>query len=91
MKRFIQHTVLMIGLAALIAAFAVPAEAGRRHHYRAHDIVPRYHAVYRPYHTYHHRLDVHRVYVRRPVVVVPVPHYRDYYYGPSVYYQPYMW
>jgi hypothetical protein len=90
MTRFVRHAVLMIGVAALISAFAVPAEAGRRHHYRARHIAPVRHTIHRSYPVYHHHRSVHRVYVHRPVIVVPVPHYRHYR-GPSDYFSAYVW
>ncbi len=88
MKRLVQRAALIIGLFALVAAFAAPsAEAGRRHHYRRH--------VHRIHHAYHVHRGVHRVHVRTaPVVVVPVapvvPYY-GHYRGPSVYIHSYGW
>lgn len=90
MKRFVRHSVLMLGAVALMVAFAVPAEAGRRHHYRARHIVPGYHTAHRSPHVYYHHRSVPRVHAHRPVVVVPVPHYRHYR-GPGVYFNAYVW
>lgn len=90
MKRFVRRVVLLIGVAALITVFAVPAEAGRRHHYRARHVVPGYHAVYRAPHVYYRHRSVPRVHIHRPVVVVPVPHYHRYR-GPGVYFDAYVW
>jgi hypothetical protein len=96
MKRLVKRAVMILGVFALMAAFAVPsAEAGRRHRhraayygcgtvYRAHHVYRPYHSVYRPYHS------VYRVRAyAAPVVVVPtvrvaVPYY-SYYRSPSVY------
>lgn len=90
MKRFIKNITMTIGVVALLAVLAIPAEAGRRHHCRGVYVVPPYHAVYQPYYGLYPYHSVHRVYVSRPVVVVPVPQYRVYY-GPRVYVHGYVW
>lgn len=90
MKRFAKNVIIMMGVMALMAVFTIPAEAGRRHHCRVTYVVPPHHVEYRPHHDFYHYGGVQRVYVSRPVVIVPVPRYRVYY-GPSVYVHGYVW